>query len=40
MEYKEDRKFLKEWAVKMDDNGKLVRYGELHHVLVNLKKVK
>ncbi len=37
MEYKSDRESLKNWAIKMDKNGKLEAYKKDHLIPVNLK---
>ena len=39
MEYKEERKSLKNWVKKMDKNGKLVKYNEDHLTPPNLKQL-
>ncbi len=39
MEYKEDRKDLQEWAVKMDKSGKLTDYNTNSFTPVDLSKV-
>jgi len=39
MEYKEDRKQLRNWAVKMYKNGQLDEYNRKTFVPVDLKKI-
>jgi len=40
MEYKEDRKQLRNWAVKMHKNGQLDEYNRKTFVPIDLKTIK